>query len=146
MEWNDLFKIKNEKYEQEKDNEQKGHKVTSDLYTYAVHNLDDYSKEANILIFPREVDPYRDNIFEESPMHIYGPEIFDCSDVYLVESRKTGDIFEIWNYVQNNNQHFLIYNKKVLKKFYLPDTWYKYSKKEKIEYYQNVVENYESHN
>ena len=146
MKWNDLFKIKNEKYEQEKDNEQKGSKVASDLYDYAVHNLDDYSKEANILIFLREVDPYRDHIFKESPMHIYGPEIFDRSDVYLVESRKTGDIFEIWDYVQNNNQHFLIYNKKVLKKFYLPDNWYKYSEKEEIEYYQNVVENYESHN
>lgn len=67
------------------------------IYSDYWFGLDNYEKEANCTIFLYEVNYNYGQVFDEGPIDIYAPSVFDKANVFLAYNPYKNYMFEIWN-------------------------------------------------
>ena len=139
--WNDFFKFDTGECEREQSNRQKGIKLNTELCDYAYTQVDDFNHKARYYIALYICNPYRNALKFDGAMKIYGPEFFKDSNLVIVKDLTTDKIYQVFEKYKSDN--YYIFNKKreLLKQGKLPENTYKFTGKQWVDYYQNLVKN-----
>lgn len=92
----DFFKMGEKQEQKDKTSREKSIALHKELKDHFDLYDDDYSKEPNIWINLKFVNPYDRQIEKVGSFQIYGPYIFNYG-VLILYKQKSGDIIEVWN-------------------------------------------------
>ena len=137
--WNDFFKLDTGECEREQSTYQKGIKLNTELCYYAYTQVDDFNHKARYYITLYICNPYLKKLSLDRAMKIYGPEVFRESSLVVVKNLDTNQIYQVFD--QKRIYYVFNKNRELLKQGKLPENTYKFTQKQWVDYYQNLVKN-----